>query len=438
VKDGTTPIMIAAFLENLGAITVLNDAGANVDTLDKDGATPVFIASKKGHEQAITALVIAGANVDIPRKDGATPLLIAAHNGHAVAVGVLLEAGANASIKTSWGTALEVAKKGKKSGHPKIIRILENYLRMNPNGIKPVNKENFKLRLANIKTEIERFQSTVAQEPISGTPSPLTFFPQASAPSMQVQTVTDIASDVSSKDVAEFLTLVVEGEQGKAEAMLKSNPTLALASGDVTDLSKRTFTGITGFQYAVWALDWHMWTMIRKYLPDDEAKKQAQGFETGTWVKSHGVHAQNLLDNLVKAYQITREVFDATEGAEADEVWVQQVGGAQRLLPAHVVNEFCHPTRRFSYPMPNFKDTTILPRSRIFDKGEWFTALHNGGKLGEKFAVYRAGPGLAWAIDNPESGDNEDSIRILASIRMAQRAELVSQLKAKNAQKKVA
>ena len=61
---------------------------------------------------------------------------------------------------------------------------------------------------------------------------------------------------------AAFLTHVVKGKQRQAEEMLKKNRHLALASGTVTDHANRTFNYITGFQYAVWALDWHMWSMI--------------------------------------------------------------------------------------------------------------------------------------------------------------------------------
>ncbi len=57
------------------------------------------------------------------------------------------------------------------------------------------------------------------------------------------------------KEIAEFLKFVVEGEQDQAEAMLKSNADLALVPGDVMDLSKRKFTNITGFQYALWAFN---------------------------------------------------------------------------------------------------------------------------------------------------------------------------------------
>ncbi len=54
------------------------------------------------------------------------------------------------------------------------------------------------------------------------------------------------------KELQEFLKFVAEGEQDKAEAMLKKNPALALTPIDVTDLSKRIFQNITALQYALW------------------------------------------------------------------------------------------------------------------------------------------------------------------------------------------
>jgi tRNA A-37 threonylcarbamoyl transferase component Bud32 len=263
-------------------------------------------------------------------------------------------------------------------------------------------------------------------------PAMLTQFNQTAKPSPKVK----------ASDLREFLRLVVEGGQDEAEAMLKSNPTLALLPGDVTDLSKRTFTNITGFQYAVWALDWRMWTMIRKHLPDEAAREQVQGFETGAWVKSHGVHAQQLLDNLVKALQLTIDLYNAKKIIECDKAWVQQVGGAQLLLPAHVINEYCSPTRSFS-PVPNFRDAVILPCARAVGKGEWFTATYNGGKLAEKFAVVR-GPrvwdGCAavsdWRFAPDWPCSDRDSVRALSSTRTAQREELIAELRHKNVSQK--
>lgn len=255
------------------------------------------------------------------------------------------------------------------------------------------------------------------------------------------------------KDVREILRLVAEGEQDKAESMLKSNPALALVPGEVTDLSKRTFTNITIFQYACWALDWHMWTMIRKYLPDNEAKQQAEGFETESWVEKHGVHAQWILDKLIEAYQITIDLYNAKKHTEGDIAWIQQVGGAQSLLPAHVVNEYCHPTRAF-YPLPDFRDATPLPRTRSIGHGEWFTAK---GGIGATFAVYRGkgeawGRGLGGRVVNRKNvasgvlawfgwyGESSDraSISALSYIRTVQREELINELKPRPVQKKVA
>ncbi|HXH55245.1 MAG TPA: hypothetical protein VNK03_05840 [Gammaproteobacteria bacterium] len=246
-----------------------------------------------------------------------------------------------------------------------------------------------------------------------------------------------------------FLRLVAEGEQDKAEAMLKSNSDLALVPGDVTDLSKCTFTNITGFQYAVWALDWHMWTMIRKYLPPAEAQRQAQGFETGAWVRSHGVHAN--LNILIRAYKTTIDLYNASKNGEAGSAWVRQVGGAQLLLPAHVVNEYCHPTRPF-FPLPNFKDAAPLPRTRTLREGEWFTAEYFGGRLGENFAVLRQGRasgvgcrpwGQADAIASPVMhvdglSHGFEVVRALNITRAAQRVELIAELMPKNIQRRAA
>lgn len=294
------------------------------------------------------------------------------------------------------------------------------------------------------------------------------------------------------KELGEFLRLVAEGEQNEAEKMLKINPVLALASGDVTDLSKRSFTNITAFQYAVWALDWHMWTMIRKYLPDEELKRQAEGFETGAWVKGsylpwrekHGIHAQYLIDNLVNALQVTIDLYKFRKRSEAKTAWLQQVGGAQLLVPAHVVNEYCYTERPF-YPSPNFKDSLTLPRRRIVDEEckDWFAVLGKSSKFGDKFAIYRSTKEKCKVVSNrdgtpyyyqaqpprvyyeeeglyrPSSRQrncvecrirkcrcwnktmeilsaDRDSVCALSNTRIAQREELINELRPKSVQKK--
>jgi Leucine Rich repeat len=165
--------------------------------------------------------------------------------------------------------------------------------------------------------------------------------------------------------ILKFLKLVTEGAQDEAEAMLIENPGLALEEGDVVDLSKRMFRSITGFQYAVWALDWHMWKMIRKYLSDEKALMQAQRFETGSWVQDYGKDAVGILNNLIAAYQ---RLFIRSNSLNFYDLDVMRV---QLSLPVHVINEYCHPTRPF-YPCPKFDEVSIFPRNRQTDKGEWF------------------------------------------------------------------
>jgi hypothetical protein len=195
-----------------------------------------------------------------------------------------------------------------------------------------------------------------------------------------------------------FLLFIAAGEQDQAEAMLKANPSLATAKGTVTDLSGRTFEDITGFQYAVWALDWHMWKMIynmenpeRGYLSAEQTAQQMSEIDGAPWTKKHGVHFSfdpliNALDTCVKHYQASR-------WGEGDAAWVQQVGGAQLWLPAHAINEYCRPDRSF-HPTPNFLEVN-LPRSMKTDDGFWFTAEYNGGKLGVKFGVLRSSSSAA-------------------------------------------
>jgi len=144
-KDGYTPIFIAAQEGQALAITALHAAGANVNIPDKDDRTPIYIAAQNGQASAIVALHAAGANVDTSDTDGVTPICIAAENGHATAVVALLEAGANASIKTKYGTALELARKGNERAHGEVVRLLEAHIKKYPNGINPEKANKLKL-----------------------------------------------------------------------------------------------------------------------------------------------------------------------------------------------------------------------------------------------------------------------------------------------------
>ena len=76
--------------------------------------------------------------------------------------------------------------------------------------------------------------------------------------------------------------------------------------------------------------------------------------------------------------------------------WCKQVGGAQLILPAHVINEYSHPSRPL-YPCPkwNGQGEAILPRTGVAD---WRTGGY-GGELGRTFAWVRGSMEQRWGQD---------------------------------------
>ena len=241
---------------------------------------------------------------------------------------------------------------------------------------------------------------------------------------------TDRNKSFLDREVAEFLTHVIKGEQRQVKEMLKKNRHLALASGTVTDHADRTFNHITGFQYAVWALDWHMWSMIQKYLPEEAAQFQARGFTTGPWVEQHGVQAnwQNLLDAYEHYLDNYGKLFKASKWTELNNIWLMQIGGAQKSLPMHVFHEYCHPGRPFD-PVPDFTKGP-LPRTLP----DWFRL----DKVSSDYSIYRTAalrPKM-WrdAMHKPvvkavyHYTCDRNSLTQLASTRSLQREQLVAEL----------
>ena len=208
---------------------------------------------------------------------------------------------------------------------------------------------------------------------------------------------TSIVNPKDKESLSRLLRLVAEGEQDQAEILLKGkppgmfsigavkgDPSLLLYYGDVTDLSGRTFHNITAFQYALWALDWHMWKMIQKYLPEPIQVEQFAELESkGT---RYGKHF--CLDTLIEAMQTYNDKYEAWDDKQRESHWCKVVGGAQRLLPAHVINEYCRPDCSLARRI--FWDAK-LPRKRVSWKNreDWFKT-----GLGTKFAWIQNGVGV--------------------------------------------
>jgi hypothetical protein len=239
---------------------------------------------------------------------------------------------------------------------------------------------------------------------------------------------------VDENKTEKLLRLIVEGEQDQAEEMLKKDNNLLGVAGTITDLSGRKFKQITAFQYALWALDWHMWTMIQKYLPMEAQVQQATELESKSTI--HGQYFN--LNLLIEALQNYTDWSEQMNSREAENYWRTVVGGVQKLLPVHVVNEYCYPDRSLD-PCPTFKEK--LPRCRTgnfldetgWTQGDWFTSSFNGGKLGETFAFYRGRGGCATMKNRPypptTAALDVKAIQALSTIRLNQRESLFAEIK---------
>lgn len=208
-------------------------------------------------------------------------------------------------------------------------------------------------------------------------------------------------SIVSPQEVSQFLHHVGYGEQAEAEAMLQKDRNLALAYGDLTDCSvdpktytARTWKNITAFQYAILALDYQMWTMIQKYINTENARQQAEEITNRATLKDKKgwIIKQGDIDwpqtgwlPLTTALDVYVKGYDLWSYEECITNWCQQVGGAQLILPAHIINEYSHTSRSF-YLCPKWQGEgePVLPRIGVAD---WIN--NNGYKLGSDFAWIR-------------------------------------------------
>jgi hypothetical protein len=237
---------------------------------------------------------------------------------------------------------------------------------------------------------------TAQQIPPETTNSTTTIFCLLEKMSLEVQTqiIGGISSILSLKDfgqlvqtnhgVGKLFTIpqlltsrllqhVAFGEQMQAEYILKClNPTseLGLLKGNVTDYSARTFTNISPFQYAAWALDRHMWTPILKYTPHQNEKALAQLTELEEGKGKHGAHYDFIaLINAMKVYfkhcNKKREGEYVWSEDECVEHW-NKVTATQRSVPAHVVNEYCRGDRSFSLKA-DFNEENLPRTFSVFD-----------------------------------------------------------------------
>jgi ankyrin repeat protein len=127
-KNGWTPLHAAAYGDNVAAIAVLVQAGADVNARAKNkfDNTPLQVSMLTQSVRAAKALVDAGADVNARQAEGFTALQGAAESGDVESIRLLLAAGADPAVVTPSGkTALGMARERK---HTQAARVLESAL----------------------------------------------------------------------------------------------------------------------------------------------------------------------------------------------------------------------------------------------------------------------------------------------------------------------
>ena len=133
-KNGWTPLHAASFADNVQAIALLIQAGADVNARAKNkfDNTPLQVAMLTQSVGAAKALISAGADVNARMAEGFTALQEAASNGDVESIRLLLAAGADPAVVTPSGkTALGLARDGK---HVEAANVLESALTKKPRG----------------------------------------------------------------------------------------------------------------------------------------------------------------------------------------------------------------------------------------------------------------------------------------------------------------
>ena len=135
--------------------------------------------------------------------------------------------------------------------------------------------------------------------------------------------------------------------------------------------------------------------MILKYINTEEAREQVAKITNKAtlkdkegWIIKPGDTnwPQTGCSSLIEALDIYVKNYGPWSYEQCSTHWCQQVGGVQLILPAHIINEYSHPSRPF-YPCPKWQGEGELLLSRT-EVADWINK--GGNKLGSNFAWVRA------------------------------------------------
>lgn len=168
------------------------------------------------------------------------------------------------------------------------------------------------------------------------------------------------------------------------------NKDLLLAKSTFTDLSGRMFIQATAFQYAAWALDTDMWNVLLTYFEDKaDASEQLDQLERSPEdLGTNGSHYD--LQKLIDVGQEYLNKYDSWPYEKRRSYWQKSVGKEQWRCPAWLMYTWYEKGETVYWTTKDVKRPVKRDPAAI----NCFTEkIHNGGKLGVTWGVWRGGRG---------------------------------------------
>lgn len=117
-----TTLHECARLDRAELVTVLLQAGANINAVKSGDWTPLMLASNRGYTRTVTELLHHGANTSLRNRDGASALHLASRSGNPACVRVLLAHGAD--VKAVCRNGRTVLHAAVRAGCAETVRML--------------------------------------------------------------------------------------------------------------------------------------------------------------------------------------------------------------------------------------------------------------------------------------------------------------------------
>lgn len=234
--------------------------------------------------------------------------------------------------------------------------------------------------------------------------------------------------------IHKFIHFVMHGQIDEAQKMLKKDISLLFKKIKATDCTGRIFLKISGFQYALWALDMHMWDMMIKVEKNLEAwnillaqyTEVAQAKVRYLLDTNEVISEQHydflIVDALEKhANYFERPLEEITNWDEMQKQWQIEVGSAQFKAPVHIA-------LAYSSNEPFTKDYDVTQPPEFTDE-HWFSKAYNNNKLGKNFGMIKLANFKAVPYSGPTPTDWKEpglDLLLMKKLRDTRKAKFIS------------